>query len=114
MSLTAKRIVNTNPQDWKKFSIKPLWLAPAPSAPLAEILKEEIEKNLDFEIENQNEDGSWSPTWTWGDYYQEDWEIAENEWKGILTMATLRSLRDYNRIENCPQRVSSIYKYHID
>jgi hypothetical protein len=114
LSKTAKRIVNTNPQDWKKFSIKPLWLAPAPSSPLAEVLKKEIEKNLDFEINNQNEDGSWSPTWTWGDHYQTDWEIAENEWKGILTLATLRSLRDYNRIENCLPRDSSTYKYHID
>ena len=114
LSITAKRIVNTDPKDWKEFSIKPLLLAPAPSAPLAEILEEAVEKNLDFEIDNQNEDGSWSPTWTWGDHYQEDWEIAENEWKGILTLATLRSLRDYNRIENYPLGDSSTYKYHID
>lgn len=111
----AKKIVETNPDAWKKFSIKPLWLAPSPKAPLAEILKEDLQRNLDFEIQNQSKDGSWSPTWKWDNQWPDVWEIAEQEWKGILTLAMLRSLRDFNRFENnLPSQPEYIYKYHID
>ena len=115
LTATGKRIVNPNPREWGKFAIKPLWLAPAPNAPLAQALKADIQKNLDFEIERQNKDGSWSPSWSWGASFLESWKTAEKEWKGILTLAMLRSLRDFGRIEGYPPRDQNpIYKYHID
>jgi hypothetical protein len=72
-----------------------------------------VQENLDFEIEHQNRDGSWAPTWSWGTAYPEAWKEAEGEWRGILTLAMLRSLRDYDRIDGCPPRLLG-YKYHID
>ena len=91
------------------------WLAPAPNAPLAGVLKEDIQRNLDFEIENQNEDGSWSPTWLWAEADPESWTVAETEWKGILTLATLGSLRDFGRIEGYPPwGQDPLSKYALD
>jgi hypothetical protein len=110
---TGAKIVTFTPDEWQTFAAKPLWLAPSPIAPLANSLERLVQKNLDFEIENQNRDGSWSPTWSWGTAYPESWKKAEQEWKGILTLATLRSLRDFNRIESCLPRPSG-YKYPID
>jgi len=110
---TGEKIVASAPEDWLTFAAKPLWLAPSPEAPLAKVLEDLVQENLDFEIEHQNRDGSWSPTWSWGTAYPESWKEAEREWRGILTLAMLRSLRDYNRIEGCPPRLSG-YKYHID
>ena len=111
---TGNELVSREPDEWHEFAIKPLWLAPSPHAPLTGVLKDSVQQNLDFEIENQNEDGSWSPTWSWGTSDPESWAIAEKEWKGILTLATLRSLRDFGRIESEVRDRRLIYKYHID
>jgi hypothetical protein len=110
---TGEEIVASTPDEWLSFAAKPLWLAPSPEAPLARVLERVVQENLDFEIEHQNRDGSWAPTWSWGTAYPEAWKEAEGEWRGILTLAMLRSLRDYDRIDGCPPRLLG-YKYHID
>ena len=55
--------------------------------------------NLDFEIEQQAEDGSWSPNFSWGDQYPEAWQTAKKEWQSRFTVDTLKTLRDFGRIE---------------
>lgn len=111
----AKKIISINPETWKRFSLKPLWLAPCPDAPLAEIFSESLQTNLDYEIENQDICGAWFPTWEWGAYDPESWQIAKIEWSGILTLAMLRSLRDFDRISGrSPEVRTSHVKYHID
>ena len=110
---TGKALVSSDPDTWGDFTIKPLWLSPSPNAPLASVLAADIQKNLDYEIDHQNRDGSWSPTWSWGNAYPQAWLQARAEWQGILTLATLRSLRDYDKIEGV-QAHPSEYKYHID
>ena len=55
--------------------------------------------NLDFDIEHQNSDGSWSPTWTWYGQYPEVWEQAELHWKSCLTVEILKALKEFGRIE---------------
>ena len=110
----GRAIVNRNPGEWHQFAIKPLWLAPSPRAPMADTLGDVLQTNLDFEIEQQNADGSWSPTWSWETADPEHWQSAEREWQGILTLAMLRSLRDFGRIEECRPVDSPLFKYHID
>jgi hypothetical protein len=115
LKVTGCKIVSRKPREWHGFAIKPLWLAPSPKAPLAETLSSDIHANLDFEIDTQNEDGSWSPSWSWEASYPDSWKTAEKEWKGILTLAMLRSLRDFGRIDGYTQEsIPPIYKYHID
>jgi hypothetical protein len=110
---TGKVLVSSDPETWSDFAIKPLWLSPSPNAPLALVLDSEIKKNLDYEIDHQNRDGSWSPTWSWGYSFPGAWQLAQQEWKGILTLATLRSLRDFGRVDGVQARPFS-YKYPID
>jgi hypothetical protein len=115
LGVTGSSIVSRNPGAWHEFAVKPLWLAPSPNAPLAQILEDDVQRNLDFEIIHQSADGSWSPTWSWGASYPESWRVAEKEWKGVLTLAMLRSLRDYGRIDGVPLRDDyRTYKYHVD
>jgi hypothetical protein len=115
LEVTAREIAERDPKNWPAFCVKPLWLAPAPQAPLAAVLADDVQRNLDYEIESMAPDGSWSPTWSWGTYYPEEWARAKQEWKGILTLATLRSLRDYGRIVGVPPDGGETgYKYHID
>jgi len=95
----APESVTREPAAWSGYCAKPLKLAPAPDAPLAEVLAAETAANLDWEIGRQEADGGWSPNWTWQGRFPADWERARREWRGELTLALLRSLRAYGRIE---------------
>lgn len=95
MLQAGSEIVTRDPEKWSGYSNRPLWLAPLSTSPLAEVLKPEVELNLDYEIEHQGEDGAWHPFWSWG---SEGWKVAEQDWKGVLTVKTLRSLKAFERI----------------
>ena len=94
----APRIAR-NVEQLTGYVLKPLWLVSSPESPLAAELKEEVEMNLDFEIEQQGEDGSWSPNFSWGDQYPETWQKAKKEWQSRFTVDTLKTLKDFGRIE---------------
>jgi hypothetical protein len=94
----AAASVTRDPAQWAAYSIPPLKLAPFPSAVVADLFPEDIEKNLDYLIDNQNEGGYWEPTWTWGDFYPQTWPTARDEWRGEITLHNLLSLHAYNRI----------------
>jgi hypothetical protein len=83
---------------WSQYGLKPLVVVPHPSAPFAALLAEAINDNLDYEIEQQAGDGSWEPTWSWGDSYPEAWPHARRAWQGVLTVKTIRTFSAYGRI----------------
>ena len=88
----------TDPAKWTGYGIRPLWAVPDPSSPLMEPLAEAVNAHLDFEIDHQDNDGSWHPFWNWGQY-EEEWETAKVEWQGQLTVKLLRSFKAFGRIE---------------
>ena len=91
--------VARNVEQLTGYVLKPLWLVSSPESPLATEFKDEVEMNLDFEIEQQDEDGSWSPNFSWGDQYPETWQKAKKEWQSRFTVETLKTLKDFGRIE---------------
>ena len=96
--VAAPRVAR-NAEQLTGYVLKPLWLVSSPESPLAAGLKDEVSMNLDFEIEQQGEDGSWSPNFSWGDQYPEAWQTAKKEWQSRFTVETLKTLRDFGRIE---------------
>lgn len=96
--IIADRIVTRDESAWSQYSAPPLKLAPTPESMTANILADCLPANLDFLIGTQNPEGYWDVTWSWNDY-PVDWEIARSEWRGILTLEALLSLRAYGRIE---------------
>ena len=94
----AAHSVVRDPEQWESYALKPLWLVSSPESPPAAGLAHEVEMNLDFEVEQQGEDGSWSPTWTWYGQYPEAWEQAKREWQARITVDTLKALRDFGRL----------------
>ncbi|RKU09152.1 hypothetical protein C6503_21675 [Candidatus Poribacteria bacterium] len=99
LAQVAAHSVARNAEQLTGYVLKPLWLVSSPESPLAAGLKDEVEMNLDFEIEQQGEDGSWSPNFSWGDQYPEAWRIAKREWQSRFTVDTLKTLKDFGRIE---------------
>lgn len=95
----ADQIVCRNRQDWGEYCATPLKIAPSPGCVVAEVLWEDLQRNLDYLIAHQTAEGTWEPTWTWADFYPDAWERAELEWRGHRTLETLTTLRAFGRIE---------------
>ena len=93
----ARAAIATTPEQWQGYSIRPLWAVSEPTSPLMEVLGDAVSEHLDFEIDQQQADGSWYPFWTWGQFERE-WETAKLEWQGQLTVKMLRCLDSFGRI----------------
>ncbi len=88
-----------DPARWKEYSLRPLQVMDDPESPFIAGYEESVAANLDYEISTQNEDGSWAPTWSWGDAFPNDWMLACREWTGIITLEKLLLLKRFKRIE---------------
>lgn len=95
----AERGVAREREQLSGYVLRPLDVAPSPDAPLAAGLADAVAMNLDYELEQQGADGAWSPTFSWGDQHPAAWEVAKREWQARITLRTLRTLRDFGRIE---------------
>jgi hypothetical protein len=91
--------VEQNAEKWKQYCLKPIWLVRTPESPFFQLIADSVERNLDYEIDNQSADGSWSPNWSWYGAYPDVWPVAEKEWRGVLTIQTLEALQAFGRIE---------------
>ncbi|MDD2765065.1 MAG: hypothetical protein PHE83_13945 [Opitutaceae bacterium] len=91
-------IVARERKAWTGYAVKPLLLAPRSDSLLTPLLGDVLGANLDFEIGRQGADGSWAPNWDWSGNFPGHWVQAELEWKGVVTLQTLLTLRSYGRI----------------
>ncbi len=92
--------VERNPMKWTGYGLRPLDVAPWSDSPWRSLLAAEIEAHLDFLIRAQTADGSWAPHWNWGDSFPEAWPRAKLQWQAVLTLANLRILRSYGRLQS--------------
>jgi hypothetical protein len=97
------RIVNNtverSPEAWSNYGLQPLAVISSPESPFADAFKDEIQHNLDFMIENQGDDGTWQPNWSWGGQWPDEWEQAKRDWTGVITLDNLRKLQAFRGIE---------------
>jgi len=93
------RAVEQDPEKWKQYCLKPAWLVRTPESPFLPVIASAVERNLDYEIDNQSEDGSWLPNWNWYGAFPEAWPAAEKEWRSVLTIQTLETLQAFGRVE---------------
>jgi hypothetical protein len=100
-------IVARDPQAWTGYGLQPLMLAPRVDSLMEPLLSDSVSTNLDFAINRQGADGAWSPNWNWLGLFPEDWPQAELEWKGVLTLQTLLTLRSYGRLPDAPSSLSA-------
>ena len=93
------RVVCTEPDEWDTYCAAPLKVVPSPESAVADLVWDDLQRNLDYVIEHQTARGTWEPTWTWGGAYPEAWREAEEEWRGHVTLETLTSLEAFGRID---------------
>ena len=91
--------VARDPAQWKGYSLRLLQVVESPDSPFMVGLDKAVAANLDYELSSQNEDGSWAPTWTWGDAFPDAWKTACREWSGIITLEKLLLFQRFKRIE---------------
>jgi hypothetical protein len=93
--------VELNAAKWTEYVLTPLGLVTSPDHFLAAVIPSEaLEANLDFLIDQQQTDGSWAPAWNWAFVDEAAWQAAEREWKSHLTLANLKLLHAFGRIEH--------------
>jgi hypothetical protein len=51
---------------------------------------------LEYDIQNQKEDGSWALNWSWADIDEQLWSEAEKEWKAVKTLEKLLVFKAFN------------------
>lgn len=94
----TKKLVSLDPTSWSKYTPQPLHFASSPDFFLYETVKDAIGTNLDYLINSINDNGVWSPNWTWHQY-ETEWSQSKVKWEGILTIQNLKTLAAYDRIE---------------
>lgn len=95
----ARNIIETNPEKWDGYAAKPIMFVSGPKSLLSDLLRDEIESNLDYEIQRQGSEGCWEPNWSWGQY-EDDWQKAKDKWKSYLTLEMLLKFKAFGRIED--------------
>lgn len=86
------RVIEVDPSKWSNWCVKPYWFAISPTSPVGDIIEQDVIRNLEFEIENQSEEGFFPPHW-------HDNEDNLKTWRSILTLDVLKALHNYHMID---------------
>lgn len=73
-------------------------LVPRREAFLATAVATPLESQFARAIESQSADGSWGPWWDWSEVSKSAWQIAEHQWRGIITRQTIETFVAHHRI----------------
>lgn len=92
-------VVVRDPAEWGSYGITPLRAVASPKALGADLIQDELQRHLDYQIAQQTPEGTWDPVWSWGENYPDAWAQARLEWQGCLTLETLTQLDAFGRIE---------------
>ena len=91
-------VIWLDPTTWHAYGSTPIRVFPHPSSLADAPSTAALQEQLDRVVDQQEDDGSWLPTWTWMGAYPDVWKLARAEWLGVVTLETLTTLRSYGRI----------------
>lgn len=83
---------------WVQYYFSPLDFVESPKSIWYDIVKNGIEKNINFWLDNINNEGVWEPNFSWG-IDSEDSRQATQHWKGYVTVKRAKILKSFDRIE---------------
>lgn len=91
----ALAAITKSPEEWDSYGFKPLTLIRSPEHPLYHVLKEDVNRNIEYMLEHQNSDGSWKAPWNWFGSYEKDWPDAEQDIISKTTADNHNILRNF-------------------
>lgn len=94
----ARNSVTTDSEKWHGYCLLPLQVIASPESFLYGEFNDVIPTNINHLLNTQTEDGSWKPTWEWGQF-ENEWKTAKQEWSGVLTLENLKVLRAFDALE---------------
>lgn len=86
------------PSKWKEYYFQPLDFVSSPDSMWYDAVKEGIEDNINFWFDSINEQGVWTPNFSWGVDSDVSRKVTEN-WKGYITVKRAKILKAFDRIE---------------
>jgi len=82
---------------WQEYVPKPLDFIKSPESHFYDSFKELVDKNLQYLISKQLQDGSWQPAWEW-ETYEEVWKTTKPQIAGQITAQNLIILDNFGLI----------------
>ena len=89
------RTVERDPRKWSEYCLQPLDVVSSGNSPFLSFLEEEVNTAIEYQLDHQNDTGSWEPNWHWYGTFPEEWTKAKAEWAGVLTLKTLLRLTSF-------------------
>lgn len=83
---------------WNEYYFQPLEFVSSPESMWYDDVKSGIEDNINFWLDNINEQGVWNPNFSWGIDSDVARQVTEN-WKGYITVKRAKILKQFGRIE---------------
>lgn len=100
--IAAKRRISENicfdENKWEEYYFQPLDFISSPESIWYDTASQEIEKNIEYWIDHLNEQGVWTPNFSWGQDSDVSRQATKN-WTGYITVKRAKILRNFNRIE---------------
>lgn len=91
----AFKSMNTDPETWgKTYSALPLDLISSKEDELYKENSELVKQNIEYYIQDVQQDGIWGLTWSWGQY-DDYFQIAKQQWKGILAVRYVKAIKEF-------------------
>jgi len=94
----AHKLIEKDTSKWNTYVGRPLQLINSPTSPLFRQFKEITEFELDYLIENFDEENAWQPNWDWR-IFEKDFNKLKPQIAGMITVNNLIILKNFGRIE---------------
>jgi hypothetical protein len=91
-------IVVQDSKQWDSYNVKPLTFVHSTRSPFYAGMEQAVAANLDYVVRTQKSDGGWGLTWSWEERDPAAWKLAEKEWRGVVTLESLKTLEAFHRI----------------
>ncbi|MCF8008478.1 MAG: hypothetical protein K9K32_01820 [Halanaerobiales bacterium] len=98
LSEAVAQVIEYDENKWQDYVGLPLHFVKRPKNYKFKIKEEKIQANLDLYLKLIKENTVIKPPWE-KDFYKDGLKIAYEEWKGVLTLDTLKVLNNFNRVE---------------
>ncbi|MEI5906803.1 hypothetical protein WAK64_06990 [Bacillus spongiae] len=88
--------VTIDREKWSDYCLQPIDFVQSPASAFYDQFVDVWRENLQFRLHLQEENGSWTPMWTWGNQYEKVWEVAKKDWTSVLTLKNALLLKENN------------------